>query len=567
MRQQLLLSFLTIGSAITWAAGPVISDVVNYGSRIGSGLPGSGIAQGAVLAVTGAGLGPAQALQATFPLPTSDGLGGVTVTVTSGTSTANAIMVAVSATEVDAILPSSTPLGAATVTVSFGGATISKPITVVASAFGIFQGAGIYNVNADGSVSTNSTYQSAQPGQTIMINGTGLGAIPSDETQSGATDVPSATVAVWVGTQPATVVSSGRGSCCSGIDPNFRIPQGIAAWDVLTFTLPAGVTGCQVPIAVQSGGFVSNFITISVATNGGTCPQAMQFNGGNPVFVSGPIKVGLVNMTRVVTNLNVGAAAVNNISDSATAIFTAADVGPNQVPLPSYTNALKSEVGTCTVFASSFDRSVVLPTPPPSGQTPPPPLDAGPLLTITNAKFTQGMPNKNGVYSATTVTSSIQIAPTPPIVSGGPDFIVPGPYGLSNGGGGADIGPFKATLSNPAAVKWESTAQNATIDRSQGMTVKWSGGDPGGVLAITGFSTSTQGTVILVGSFYCYANISDGQFTVPSFITQPMPASGTGPGSGSMTLDAIVADLVTIPGVDVTYYFSQNSIGGPVVFQ
>src|SRR5579864_6202546 len=86
-----------------------ITDVVNAASRIGSGFPGAGIAQGALFAVTGVSVGPTQAVQATFPLPTDAGLSGVTISVAAGGSTGFAIMVYVSANEVDAILPSSTP--------------------------------------------------------------------------------------------------------------------------------------------------------------------------------------------------------------------------------------------------------------------------------------------------------------------------------------------------------------------------------------------------------------------------------------------------------------------------
>src|SRR5262245_18971650 len=90
------------------AADPVINDVVNAASRIPSGFASYGIAQGALFAITGTGLGPDQLQQAGFPLPTSDGLGGITVQVYVAGSTVSAIMVYVSATEVGAILPSST---------------------------------------------------------------------------------------------------------------------------------------------------------------------------------------------------------------------------------------------------------------------------------------------------------------------------------------------------------------------------------------------------------------------------------------------------------------------------
>ena len=189
---------LTIPSS---AADLTISDVVNAGNRIPSGFPSYGVAQGSLFAIIGTGLGPDQSQQASFPLPTTDGLAGVTVQVAVGGTTVNAIMVYAWAYEVGAILPSSTPTGTGTVTINNNGLTATAPITVVLSAFGAFsldyysgtQAAAAFNIGGDGSTTLNylsAPGQSAQPGQDVLISGTGLGAISSDETQSGATDVP-----------------------------------------------------------------------------------------------------------------------------------------------------------------------------------------------------------------------------------------------------------------------------------------------------------------------------------------------------------------------------------------
>jgi hypothetical protein len=123
MRQaHFVKSFLFLASAGFAAAQVTIGAVVNAGSRIQSASPFYGIAQGSLFAITGKGLGPDQLRQASFPLPTTDGLGGITVQANNG-------------------------------------ATASKPITVVAAAFGIFTqtpttGAAqalAFNVNWDGS--------------------------------------------------------------------------------------------------------------------------------------------------------------------------------------------------------------------------------------------------------------------------------------------------------------------------------------------------------------------------------------------------------------------------------
>src|SRR5579862_5200907 len=212
---RLTSSFLLLAG--TASAQPTIGSVVNAGSRLAATSPFYGIAQGALFAITGKGLGPDPLQQAAFPLPTTDGLAGVTVQASVGGATVDCIMVYVSSTDVGAILPSGTPLGTGTVTLNNNGVTASKAITVVAAAFGIFTqtpttGAAqalAFNVNPDGSSTLNNSTQSVQPGQDLIVNGTGLGAIPSDETQSGVTDVPTATIRVYVGVVPATVVSAG----------------------------------------------------------------------------------------------------------------------------------------------------------------------------------------------------------------------------------------------------------------------------------------------------------------------------------------------------------------------
>src|SRR5258708_25459233 len=196
--------FLFLACAGFAAAQVTIGSVMNAGSRVASGQF-YGIAQGSLFAIDGKGVGPDQFQQATFPLPTTEGLGGVTVQASVGGATVDCIMVYVAPNEVGAIMPSNTPLGTGTVTVNNNGVTASKPITVVAAPFGIFTRnygfaagpARPFNVSPDdGSVAPNSHMQSTQPGQDVLINGTGLCQISSDETRSDDTDVPNTTIQI-----------------------------------------------------------------------------------------------------------------------------------------------------------------------------------------------------------------------------------------------------------------------------------------------------------------------------------------------------------------------------------
>ena len=133
----LYISAIIFGTAAACAAAPFITGVYNAGSWIPPSLPNSGVAQGAYLTVTGSGLGPASLVVAgSYPLQTTQGLGGTTVQVTVGGVTQTCIMYYTSGTQVSAILPSATPVGNGTLTVSYQGGSGSTAIQVVPASFG-----------------------------------------------------------------------------------------------------------------------------------------------------------------------------------------------------------------------------------------------------------------------------------------------------------------------------------------------------------------------------------------------------------------------------------------------
>ena len=145
-------------------AQTTIRDVTNAGSRLPSGFPGYGLAQGADFCSYGHEPGiRSLCSRQSFPLPTTDGLAGVTAQATVGGTTVDCIMVYVTANEVGAILPSSTPTGTGTLTINNNGQTATAPITVVPAAFGIFTqsqtGSGAaeaFNVSPDGTSTLNT---------------------------------------------------------------------------------------------------------------------------------------------------------------------------------------------------------------------------------------------------------------------------------------------------------------------------------------------------------------------------------------------------------------------------
>ncbi len=84
---------LFLASAGLASAQITITNVSYAGSRLPASSTSSGIAQGALFVVAARGIGPADIQQATFPLPTTDGLAGVTMQVSVGGATLDAIMV------------------------------------------------------------------------------------------------------------------------------------------------------------------------------------------------------------------------------------------------------------------------------------------------------------------------------------------------------------------------------------------------------------------------------------------------------------------------------------------
>jgi uncharacterized protein (TIGR03437 family) len=164
-------------------AQPIIADqgVTNAASYSILQVNGGGVAPGSLIVIFGSGLGP-MTLQsaATHPLQTE--LAGTRVHIgeTSG------FVLYTSATQVAAVVPSTIELGTHLVTVTFNNQTSPPvPVPVVRTDFGIFtRNAGGYGQAAaqtviapNSDVRTLGLATSVQPGEPIVLYGTGLGAI------------------------------------------------------------------------------------------------------------------------------------------------------------------------------------------------------------------------------------------------------------------------------------------------------------------------------------------------------------------------------------------------------
>lgn len=482
------------------SAAPVINAVANAASNIPFGFA---LAPGSIIVIYGTGLGPDTIAFAPSAFKTTN-LSGTTVTITSGTTTANAPLYYTSATQVAALLPSSTPAGTpAKFTVTYNGQTSnSLGHGVATNAVGIFT----INSRGDGPAvamypdyslvspakfascgGVNTFCGAANSGDTLILWTTGLGPIQIGDELAGAglgqdMNLP---VTVWLGGVQAPVTYRGRSGCCIGEDQ-------------IVFTVPANApTGCAVPLMVQVNGVIGSTTVIPIGANGSrNCTpanSALSAIDVDQAAVNGPIKFAQLILEKDGKN---GGGFQDN-SQFAFEKITGYQPGTQ----PFFLSFIDQQpLGTCMVF-------------PKLGADPDVPitniadLDAGSNFTLKGPKGTMNVPPNS--------LSSSGIA-----LNADGTFLVPGGYTIT-GTGGADVGPFTATF-NVAALP-TLTPPPATVTRANGMTLAWIGG-AGNVQFV--ISSAFSGSNNTVGdTAQCTAPASAGTFTIPPYIMQNLPSN------------------------------------------
>jgi len=463
----------------------------------------SSIAQGSIFSIYGTNLGPGSSPALAFPLQTT--LAGVSVQVSSGSTTVNAIPIFVGPDQINAILPGSTPTGSATVTIAYNGQTSNAvSFQVIANSLGIFTvgstgaGAGIITGANNQLYSVNSP---ANPGDAATIWGTGLGASPGDNGSSPPQqiDMPTLPLTVYVGAQQTAVTYRGR-SVFTGEDQ-------------INFVVPSGITGCFVPVAVQIGNVVSNFVTMPIAPAGQSCPDPViglgSFNGSPPT--------GNVTLTR---SMMIG--TTTSTTDSGQAFFGDPQILASPPAPPVSGNPYNLPSGTCiggVMVQGVFDLLVNV-------------LDAGPAITITGPQSSQQL-LASASYSAQFGGGSGANAQ--------PLYLNAGAYTASGPGGsevGAEVGPFSQNFTIPQPLTWTNQGNITTVDRFASLEVTWTGGDPNSTVQITGnFAT-----------FICNANTSNQHFIIPAFVLLSLaPSSGTS--TSDLTLSTTSTTAFTASGI------------------
>jgi hypothetical protein len=108
----------------------------------------------------------------------------------------------------------------------------------------------------------------------------------------------------------------------------------------------------------------------------------------------------------------------------------------------------------------------------------------------------------------------------------------------------------------PRAAVWTNQSQivkAAPIDRTQPLTVNWTGGDANGYVIIEGTSTlGPQNNPTYSINFGCVVPATAGTFTIPPGILMGMPTGGNAFPGLSVTTWAYPGTLGPVAGFDIT---------------
>jgi uncharacterized protein (TIGR03437 family) len=516
-------------------AQPVIGTggIVNNFSYVLPGLPNYGIAQGSIFDIFGTGLATTSAAQG---VPLQKTLAGVSVSVTVNGVTTQAIPYFVTPLEISAILPSATPVGTGTITVTVGTQTSAPaPINVVETAFGILTAneggtgtAAAFDYNNNGALVTPTS--AITPGEYLILWGSGLGAVSSDETQfQPQPDATTAPIEVTIGGINAQVTYHGR-SIYPGVDQ-------------INVIVPQGISGCSVSVVVTGTGgstpINSNYVTVPVASSGRTCSDP----GISPITASdwetlsslSNVNLGLISLSKSTTT---SPSTGTNTTDLASADFVRYTAA--QFSASGFENY---SLGSCLVITAKGTSES---TP---GLITTSPLNAGPQINLSGPDGALTLSPSTvlgvGFYEEPFSTTLPAIIPS-----------TGGTFTFNNGSGGTDVGAFTATLAQnlTTPLVWTNMSSISAVTRVNGQTVTWTGGAPGSYVLISGTSISATGASNeLLGIFTCAAPVSDGQFTVPPAVLESLPASTVIDGFTASALAVAngAFQTFTAPGLDL----------------
>ncbi|MGB7761918.1 MAG: hypothetical protein WBL61_18940 [Bryobacteraceae bacterium] len=508
-------------------AAPQITMVQNNYSYILPNAPNYGIAPGTLVIILGSALA-APGSQAVLQNPADtlpNTLNGASVSLTVNGTTVHPVFYYAIPTVLGVVIPSSTPVGTGTITVSYNNVNSAPfPIKIVAHAFGFDNyGGGLAAVTDNTTGKLITTGNSAKPGENIVFWGAGDGADTSNTDVGPPThyDNLSGITALYFGGVQVPILYQGRSPY-----------QGV---DQINVTVPANApTGCAVSVAAVSGtgsGAVSsNFVSLPIATGGGTCVD--------PIALVSPIEVGTLSGK---TTVKFGGISVDQLTDSSGIVDEAAAIfySITGSSLTGYESNTQPSLGSC--FVTQYNSTTPVSPFTMTG------LDAGTVSVNGPPNGTVQLKEEEaGIY----IAGNLGIAGLPSFTipsSGGPftyDFV---------GTGGADVGAFNGSVVFPVPLVWTNASSDGTVTRASGVTTTWTGGASNTYVHISGSAVSSN--LAFSASFVCNALWSAGTFTVPPAVLLALPA-----GSGSLSVSNYTNPApVNIPDLDFGYAMAYVS--------
>jgi uncharacterized protein (TIGR03437 family) len=477
---------LHLAAVISLAQTPQISStsVVNAASYA------QPIAPGSLVSIFGLNLASATTTATGQPLPTD--LVETSVTVNG----AKAPLFFVSPGQIDLQIPSATSvcwgcssfLTASFVVTTAAGSSALVEVPVSYDAPGIFaadgSGCGLadaLNVALDGSASQNSPSNSAAPGGSIALFGTGLGLAwsqPTDGLASSGQRLESG-VNVILGYLGAAAPLAAFN------DPNYQgLAPALIAVDRIDFQIPPGTReGCSVPVFLL-GQIASPTVTISIHSGGGQCSDP-------PVQSYG--RIALIKTVASGTS-------ADGESDLFTATFPS---GPGMSAPRLLADANIFEPPSNFVSVPGASRAC-----PVGGYAD---LSAG-SISVASASATI-------VASPLNEVGGVTYREAPPA-----GFMGPGIYQISSSG---DPVALQGLLPVGASVQAQTAALTAgtVVSPTQPLTVRWTGGDPGTLVTVTFLS----GNGLRAETTFLQADVSAGSVVFGAVCTGNTVANG---GSG-----------------------------------
>jgi uncharacterized protein (TIGR03437 family) len=482
MRAALLWLFL-IGRLGIFAQPPAIGQngILNSASRIPSALTGASIARRSRFTIEGVRLGTAPS--------------GVRVLLEHGERSILLPVISVDSTRMEAWMPAAAPPGPGKLRVETSAGTSKPfPVAVVRSQIGLFSanqkgwGPGrIDNIGSNGKRVANGVESPTRLGQMVEVSGTGLGE---------ARDV-----GITIGGQavPATGSRSreGRGT------------------DAIRFRIPANAPkGCYVPVYARASGYPrSNIVTLSIADDGVGCETPEGWPGPR----EREKRLGVVGISRTLAFFGSGQPAITY--DHAFGTFS-----QNQPSFHSNRLLLVPPAGSCTAYTglynvdmNEFESVAAALVNPGQARR----LDGGTQFTISGSGRALSVPRSDGVYWTRLGFDDPSIRRSQPL------FLNDPVYRFSTTGGN-EIAAFSGILPALPTPQWTNRDALATIQRSRGASIEWSGVSRDSIVLIMAASFDPLSTA--GGICYCAARGDSGRMVIPAEMFAHFPDSGNIPG-------------------------------------